>query len=616
MSGRLVKGGAPVLARLSHLSLSLFRFAEDGSEDVGKLITTLHISELISIRKTKGPSSPTVSIGDAEGGVLVLRAPSEVEASKWVDTILQTKNELLDAVRQLDLSAAAEPHVLLVTASCLATLGPYDVVVSRNVAFRSPFRLPFLSARTTSVLVLQLSHGTLRLTGMQLHDLALASAKDPDKLLWVQAVRLPGSSYSSKRLHVCMRVGVAPESCPVGILGIVSFVAWLRGAPFVPTEVLALPPMAAWCSEFMARQPSLRRPAIILACVGCCLVAIGVARARAEGAAAAIEGVLAAGTGALALALAAIARRKGDDVSELAHRFTLTLVSFSWTDDEPSPREPASAATVALAACPPRFLRMVRGDAESALAWWAKTQQWRATVQPDRLLRDVPRASFVDIKADIEHFFHKRDRSGRIVYYEVLRNPRVAFKSLKEKGWSVEDVVEHMCFVNEATYRKIVDDYDEIGVEPTTRGQMIKVMDIQSLGLGDVGGDVSAYFNRVSILGKNYPERLDKILIINVPAAFGMIWNIVAPMLDRNVRERISIHRGDFSAALEELIDPANIPEHYGGQCRCPGEGGCRHNSPEEQALGGLALGTPPGVPAAGDPVETNVGPVEILSDD
>jgi len=74
------------------------------------------------------------------------------------------------------------------------------------------------------------------------------------------------------------------------------------------------------------------------------------------------------------------------------------------------------------------------------------------------------------------------------------------------------------------------------------------------------------------------------VLVINVPAAFGMIWNIVAPMLDRNVRERISIFRADYKEALFDLINPEDIPEQYGGSCRCGGRS-CRFHSPEELAL-------------------------------
>lgn len=126
-------------------------------------------------------------------------------------------------------------------------------------------------------------------------------------------------------------------------------------------------------------------------------------------------------------------------------------------------------------------------------------------------------------------------------------------------------------------------DYDDEGSVATPTGQMIKVMDVASLGMSDVGGDVSAYFNKIGVMGKHYPERLDKILVINVPASFSMVWNIVAPMLDRNVRERISIYRANYQEALFELIEPNNVPLQYGGTCQC--QGGCRHHSPEETLL-------------------------------
>ena len=76
----------------------------------------------------------------------------------------------------------------------------------------------------------------------------------------------------------------------------------------------------------------------------------------------------------------------------------------------------------------------------------------------------------------------------------------------------------------------MVKDYDEEGKPSKATGQLIKIMDVQKLGLSDCGGDLAAYFNRWVLVGKNYPDRLDKIIIVNVPAAFGMIWRIVAPV--------------------------------------------------------------------------------------
>lgn len=129
----------------------------------------------------------------------------------------------------------------------------------------------------------------------------------------------------------------------------------------------------------------------------------------------------------------------------------------------------------------------------------------------------------------------------------------------------------------------MLNDYDAEGRAATSTGQMVKVMDVAKLGLGDVGGDVSAYFHKLGILGKHYPERLDKILVINVPASFSVVWAVVAPLLDRNVRARVAICRGNYHEALFELVDPANVPLQYGGTCQCAG--GCRHHSPEETLL-------------------------------
>jgi hypothetical protein len=162
-------------------------------------------------------------------------------------------------------------------------------------------------------------------------------------------------------------------------------------------------------------------------------------RARSLGFACALEGSLASGIGTLVLAVAAITAARGNEVRRSAYRWQLTLLGFAWED------APVGALGIASAevAQPPRgvpvrYVRMVRGDAESAMQWWQKTQAWRAAVRPERLLTDTPRPSYHDIKQTITHFFHKRDRAGRMVYYEVLNGPQSTFKALKAKGWTVD----------------------------------------------------------------------------------------------------------------------------------------------------------------------------------
>jgi hypothetical protein len=559
MSGRLARGAKEdvLLVRLSHLALTFFG---SSAEDSGKLLSTLHLSDVISIRASAA-NKALFAVGDTGGNTMVLRAATDAEAGAWVDAIVRTKNELLDAVARLDPRLDREPQVLMVTCRDAATLGPWDVCVSRNVGFRAPFRLPLLTARGGSEVVLQLRGGTARVTGPEMRD-----AGDAGSPFWVRATREVGAS--SRRLSLQLRVQ-KDASVPLGIAHALSLWGWLTRAPNVDLPLPAI-------SLLSAALAAPLHPACLLAAAALALFAVG---SLPAGRVLALVNPFATGAGALFLAAAGVAAARGDDWKEPTQRYTLTLVAFAWDDAAADPR----AAADAKPACPERFLRMVRGDAELAAQWWAKTKRWRATVAPERLLTLRARPSYGDIKRDIQHYFHKRDRRGRVVYYEVLDAPQAAFRSLEAKGWSLDDVVEHMIFVNEFMYREVLQDYDEEGCAATPSGQMVKVMDVSRLGLGDVGGAVSAYFHKVGVMGKHYPERLDKILVINVPASFSMVWAIAAPLLDRNVRERISIYRADYHAALFDLIDPTNVPTQYGGTCQCAG--GCRHHSPEETLL-------------------------------
>lgn len=90
-------------------------------------------------------------------------------------------------------------------------------------------------------------------------------------------------------------------------------------------------------------------------------------------------------------------------------------------------------------------------------------------------------------------------------------------------------------------------------------------MDIQNVGLSDCFGDTLEYFKKLSAMNKHYPERVYKTILIT-PPSFGMVWRVVAPMIDINVREKISVFQGkDFVAPLLELVDADQIPEAYGG---------------------------------------------------
>ena len=137
---------------------------------------------------------------------------------------------------------------------------------------------------------------------------------------------------------------------------------------------------------------------------------------------------------------------------------------------------------------------------------------------------------------------------------------------MEARGITMADVVNHMHFISAWTYATLLDDVDEVGKKPKDpEGYFLKIIDCKAIGLGDCGGATATYFKAINAINRNYPERVWRTIIINAPSIFGVIWSIVSPLLDPNVREKITVLRGNYVDTLRDLVDLDNLPVAYGG---------------------------------------------------
>jgi len=76
----------------------------------------------------------------------------------------------------------------------------------------------------------------------------------------------------------------------------------------------------------------------------------------------------------------------------------------------------------------------------------------------------------------------------------------------------------------------------------------------------------------IGIDSKHYPETLGRMFIINVPTIFSIAWALIAPFLDERTQKKIEIFASEsaWKKRLRECIDPAKLPEEYGGDNKVP----------------------------------------------
>ena len=63
----------------------------------------------------------------------------------------------------------------------------------------------------------------------------------------------------------------------------------------------------------------------------------------------------------------------------------------------------------------------------------------------------------------------------------------------------------------------------------------------------------------------NYPETLGKVMVVNAPFVFPLIWGIIKPWVDPITAAKVNIHGPDFADVVRENVGAENLPSNYFG---------------------------------------------------
>ena len=222
-----------------------------------------------------------------------------------------------------------------------------------------------------------------------------------------------------------------------------------------------------------------------------------------------------------------------------------------------------------------RYIYARGGDEDKAWKALSKTLRWRSEKFGETLGRsnltvdDILRFSIKDEKMKAirrchPHGWQGYDKEGRLVY--MVRAGLINTNSLK---YEIDEDDAVLCHVQAMEFQNKVLLKPE-GSPPDVRrlNGVTVICDMSGLNIHHVWPLVYKLLRKISELDQeNYPENLAKMIIINAPFVFYLMWRILVPHLDIRTRGKVSVFSSsqDHMPALVEIMDISKIPRCIGG---------------------------------------------------
>ncbi|KAI9901288.1 hypothetical protein N3K66_003105 [Trichothecium roseum] len=218
-----------------------------------------------------------------------------------------------------------------------------------------------------------------------------------------------------------------------------------------------------------------------------------------------------------------------------------------------------------------RFLRARKFDVSLAKKMFVESEEWRTKTKLDETVPTWEYPEKPEISKYYKQFYHKIDKDGRPIYIETFGDIDL---TAMYKITTSDRMVTNLA----VEYERVAD--PRLPACSRKAGHLLEtccsIMDLKGVSLTKIP-QVYTYLKEVSGLSQNYyPERLGKLYLINAPWGFSTVWSVVKGWLDPVTVSKIHILGSGYKTDLLKQIPAENLPEAFGGSCKC--EGGCENS--------------------------------------
>ncbi|KAJ3815357.1 CRAL-TRIO domain-containing protein [Lentinula lateritia] len=217
-----------------------------------------------------------------------------------------------------------------------------------------------------------------------------------------------------------------------------------------------------------------------------------------------------------------------------------------------------------------RFLRARKYNLSDAKKMFIDAQNWRQSVKLDELYDKIDPFDYPEREAVFDcwpMWFHKLGRPLNLQFLGGLDLQRLSKEGVTpERHWETI-IVNAECLTREilpAAAKKYGKEIDSVLV----------IIDLKGFGLSKFWQMKHLAQKSFQISQDYYPETMGRLVILNAPSTFTIIWNAIRPWIAKETANKVDILGADYREQLLELVDEENLPWAVGGKCRCESEGG------------------------------------------